>query len=390
MMVNILLMADAYFLNVRVLRTIISKIYDYREYIAKVVYFILVATFVFILINWITRHRLIDLSDIPFDSKRKEGFSQLPYLYRFIMEFVPLTFSLAPFVLFSLLYLWIRNIFKSSKQNLLIFLISSFILIFYVAVIQQGLLLTIRYSIVLFPLVSILAAISFREFFSTENIKEKWNKYSLLVFSFITAAIGLFLYPLSEIEQNKLISERELRVFYNFHIILFFLIIVVAVGAITYLVYKLLSWHKMRSIGYSWVSGIILAASLISLFLIAPYYFSYTNELLPKKYIITSGWGYGGYESAQFMNEQPNAKDITVWTDSYGFCEFFIGRCIHKINVRTDKYAVDYLYSTLQNQLRVSYLNGPKYKQSGDPIWQLEIDGRYKNYVRLYKTQKVE
>lgn len=386
---NILILLDAYFFRAKVLNFIISKVYRYRDWLPRIIYLILVSTVVFVLINWITRHRLIDLSDIPFDTKRKEDFGQIPYFHRFILEFVPLVFALTPPVLFSLLYLWIKSIFVETRQKLLVFLISSFFLIFYAAVIKEGLLVTIRYSIVLFPLSMVLSAIAIKEFFSEDLKKIKQSKYANVVFAAVLSAIGLFLYPLSEIEQNKLISERELRVFYNFHRIIFFLIIIVTVLALGYLAYRIVSWKKLKAITPVWLTTGIVAVSLISLWQIKPYYFSYTNRMLPQKYIITGGWGYGGYEAAQFMNQMPNAKEITVWTDSYGFCEFFVGKCIHKIKVRTSKYPINYFYSTLQSQLRPQFI-GTQYKEAGDPIWELNIDNRYKNYVRIYKAQAVE
>jgi hypothetical protein len=177
-------------------------------------------------------------------------------------------------------------------------------------------------------------------------------------------------------------------VFYNFHRVIFALGAAVLWGAGAYLAYAFLSWKKLRNLNLIGAFFLIVVASSASIYLISPYYFSYTNDLLPKKYIITSGWGYGGYEAAVFMNQMPDAENLTVWADSYGFCEFFVGKCIHKIKVRTDKYPIDYIYSTLQSQLRPQFI-GKQYRESETPVWNLEIDGRYKNYVRIFKAEEV-
>lgn len=386
---NLAILLDAYFNKAKILNFVIAKIYPYKDIIAKIIYIILAATTVFVLINWLTRHRLLDLRNVAFDTKRKENFSQLPYLHRFIMEFVSITFALTPPVLFSLLYLWIRSVFVENKNKLIVFLISSFFLIFFAAVIEQGLLITIRYSIVLFPLAMVLSAIAIRTFFSEDLEKLKRLKYANIIFAVVLALVALFLYPLSEIEQNRLVSERELRVFYNFHRVIFFLIVTSAIAILSWLTYKVITWKRLRKAGNVYITLGIIIVSIASIWQIKPYYFSYTNRFLPLKYIITSGWGYGGYEAAQFLNQKPNAKDITVWADSYGFCEFFIGKCIHKIKVRTDQYPIDYIYSTLQSQLRPQYIGEKSYREGEEPIWQLEIDNRYKNYVRLFEAVEV-
>ncbi|MFA6177966.1 MAG: hypothetical protein WC694_03700 [Candidatus Paceibacterota bacterium] len=353
----------------------------------KLVAIILLSSVVFVLINWMLRHRLIDLSDIPFDSKRKPEFSNLPYMYRFIMEAVPLTFASLPLVVFSLLYLWSKNIFHKIKYEYLTFIFSTFIAIFYIAVIEEGLVLTIRYSIILYPIAALLSAIALVNFFKAQNINQDSRK--LLIFFSMIVAIIVLLFIASSFEQTRVISEANLRIFYNFHRIIFALIVIGSIALGTRIVLFALRWKKFRNLANPWVYLLVIISSVVSVGLIKPYYFSYSNDFLPKKYIITSGWGYGGYELAQEMNKLPDAKNITVWADSYGFCEFYIGKCIRKAKTRTAEYPIDYFYTTLQNQLRPDFV-GPAYVEDGKPAFNLEIDGRYKNYVRIFKAKKVE
>ncbi len=387
MLTGALIFSDAYFNKNKIFFYLLEKLQVVKKIAPKLIALILLSSVVFVLVNWMLRHRLIDLSDISFDMKRKEGFGNLPYLYRFIMETVPLAFASLPLIVFSLIYLWSKNIFQKIKHSYLAFILSAFILIFYMAVIKEGLVLTIRYSIILYPISALLAALAIREFFKPRQ-EEKDSKKFIAVFSIITGTIFL-LFVLSSIEQTKIISEANLRIFYNFHRIIFALIVFIAVGIISRLIYFIISWKKLRGLTGGWLYFAIIISSFISIWLISPYYFSYSNNLLPKKCIITSGWGYGGYEAAQFMNSKPDAKNTIVWTDSYGFCEFYTGKCIHKTKIRTETYPIDYFYSTLQSQLRPEFV-GPKYKEDGKPVWNLEIDGRYKNYVRVFKAKKVE
>ena len=377
------LMIDARFNSSRIFSAILSKLQVLKIWLPKLASAILFLTCVFILLNWMSRHRLIDLSDIPFDLKQKPEFAKLPVMYRFIMEAVPLVFASLPFVLFSMLYFWLKNVLGKVRYDYLGFVLSSFILVFFLAVIKEGLLLTIRYSIILYPVSAFLSALAFYEFFWKHDQDTKKLTWSVAGFF----SLILLIYGASSLEQLRMISEKNLRIFYNFHKIILFFLVIIVVALIAKLIWKFLTWKKFRQLHPVGITLGIIFLSLVSIWSISPYYFSYTNSFLPNKYIITGGWGYGGYEAAQYMNAKPDAANLTVWTDSYGFCEFFKGKCIHKAKIRTDKYPIDYLYSTLQNQLRPQFV-GPAYMESGEPIWNLEIDGRYKNYVRIFKAEK--
>ncbi|MEI9967001.1 MAG: hypothetical protein WDN67_05280 [Candidatus Moraniibacteriota bacterium] len=112
-----------------------------------------------------------------------------------------------------------------------------------------------------------------------------------------------------------------------------------------------------------------------------PHFFIYTSDLLPKNYIITGTWGYGGYEAAQFLNAKPDAKEGTLWADAYGVCEFYVGKCIRRTKLDVEKYYPDYLYRTYHGAL------SPDFPHNTHAItWSYVIDGRSKSYVRLFKN----
>lgn len=389
MFVNLLLMADAYFNQNKILYYLLEKLQFVKKNAPKLVALLLLSSMVIVLINWMLRHRLIDLSDISFDMKRKPEFGNLPLSSQFIMETVPLAFASLPIILFSLIYLWSKSIFQKIKHEYLAFILSAFIFIFYLAVIKQGLVLTIRYSIILFPISALLSAIALENFFIAQKEKEHKDSRKFLIFFASLFSIILLLFMTSAFEQAKIISEANLRIFYNFHRIIFALIVISVVVITTKLIYIFINWNKLRNLTYGVIYLLVVCSACLSIWLIKPYYFSYSNDFLPKKYIITSGWGYGGYEIAQEMNKLPDAKNTIVWADSYGFCEFYIGKCIRKAKTRTEQYPIDYFYATLQNQLRPNFV-GPIYREDGKPVFNLEIDGRYKNYVRVFKAKKVE
>ncbi|MDD4083001.1 MAG: glycosyltransferase family 39 protein, partial [Sphaerochaetaceae bacterium] len=92
----------------------------------------------------------------------------------------------------------------------------------------------------------------------------------------------------------------------------------------------------------------IFFISIITTFLSNPFYLHYNNFLNLNNYIISDAWGYGGYELAQKLNQLPDSKTITVWTDREGFNEFFVGNSYWRgrDNPFNEDYQIDYLILT--------------------------------------------
>ncbi len=143
---------------------------------------------------------------------------------------------------------------------------------------------------------------------------------------------------------------------------------------------------------------LIFLGSLISLIASAPFYFNYTNTLLPKNLLIQDAWGYGGYEAAQYLNNLPEAKNLTVWADYYGVCEFFVGRCLTAYTFEKEVVQPDYYVLTRRGQMRymsrssrwerLSGLTAYKYYHTPQPAWELFIDDRPGNFIRVVKVEK--
>ncbi len=77
------------------------------------------------------------------------------------------------------------------------------------------------------------------------------------------------------------------------------------------------------------MAGVFLIGTLsLSLFFIRPYYFAYASELLPHRYVLNmKDMGDGSYEAAEYLNAQPDAGRLYIWSDKVAVCEYFIGRC---------------------------------------------------------------
>jgi len=148
---------------------------------------------------------------------------------------------------------------------------------------------------------------------------------------------------------------------------------------------------------------LIILPQLYSLWKIKPHYFNYENFLLPKEYVVTDSWGYGIYEAAQYLNSQPNAKNLVAWSDRDGLCQFFIGRCITARKINLDYTQLDYFVFTRRGMIHKPFsvvgkniptgLTRKNYTSTNsqlfkNPAWQLSIGGRTKNFIKIIKVKK--
>lgn len=379
-----LIVADMLFFESVSARFLAGLIYRYRSVFEKALYALLLLTTVFVLFNWTFQNSLYDLTNIPFDAKTKDSFTtKNTYLERYIVEFVALTFSLTPLTLFALFFGWIYGIFAGFKRRLLPMSISTFILIFYLAVIEQGLLVTTRYSIILFPLALILAALGVRAFFYGELTAGK--KRALGVFSFLmglyASAYGFMVYYQHLTQKEALNLKYMLNTQMGINIAIF-LGAGLILGVLLYGLSRLILRYRVSPVT---ISLVLIVGSLIPLARAHPHFFVYTNELLPKNYITFLNWGYGGYEAAEYLNSKPNARELFAWSDVHGFCEFFVGRCSRASNLDATVYHVDYFYRTYKGALR------PKFPYNTDEAeWSYVINGRKKNFLRLYPNAPLQ
>jgi len=353
-----------------------------KKYLPPIMYLFLAGMVILVLINWMSRFRIIDLENIPYTLKRKDEFGNLPYFFRWVMEFVPVTFALTPVTLLLLLFTWIKTALWRNRHNFLIFVLSSFFVIFFAAVIQQGLLLTIRYSIILLPFSLVLSAIAAYDLTESveKNIPEKIFSYIYPAVLTVITVIFIFSYFGNE---NNARGKDPIINFYNLHFTYFIILGGIILSAAYILIWKIFKWLRTHPPKHFVVWIFLAVTGIFSLWLINPFYFIYTNDFLPKKYTITGTWSYGGYEAAQYLNGLPNTRQLTVWADAYGVCEFFIGRCIRKQIVDMDKYKIDYMVDSTNGQLKPNFNHKIENK-----VWSLILDGRPRNYVQIFKLQK--
>jgi hypothetical protein len=135
---------------------------------------------------------------------------------------------------------------------------------------------------------------------------------------------------------------------------------------------------------------------------IMPHYFNYQSPLLPQQYSLANTWSYGMYEAAQWLNAQPDAKDLRVWSDRQAFCRYFVGKCIRSSDIDRSIVVPDYFVLTPRNvdieSNRFEWkhpavaVHPAEYYYSdeimNDPAWELRIGGRPSAAIKIIKGEE--
>lgn len=318
MALNLLILLDAVYNKGSLSRLLLKNREIFKKYFPRALYALLALLFILTLVNWMFGKSTLGVPSVAFDTGKGKTYAIASVFDKTLLQLRPIVFSLTPLILLSIIALWIKSAWKRSKQEYLILILSLFVVLFYAAVAMQGLLITIRYGIILYPVLMLLAALGIWELFDLEHKK---TRCKLAIFT------------------------------------------------------------------------ALIAANVASLWLISPFYFNYTNDLMPKDNSITGAWGYGGYEAAQYLNALPNAEKLTVWADYPGVCPFFKGKCINGLSIKAflkknDYRDIDYMVATRRG-MKQSKLNWNSFNiYDADPVWTYYIDGRGGNFLKIYVNDK--
>jgi len=330
LLIFLCILLDIYFLRGKIL-VIFKNFLMKKLFLVKSSIFFILIVFITLIIGRNFPSDLKVFNYIPFDIKEigySHNFNYFPNLFeKLLIEFNPLVFSLTPIVLFVVISVLFGIIFLKIKFKYIFYLFSLiiFILIYYLASIFSDVAVTVRYSIILYPIAGLIAAIGIWEFWDM-FFKKKFPKSLIMITIFI------------------------------------------------------------------------FTISIFSLYSSKPFYFCYSNFILPKNRIISDAWGYGGYEAAQHLNSLSDAEKLTIWADYHGVCDFFVGKCITDNRFDKEKYKIDYYVLTRRGRIKhTPYYNSRvgkypdfsqafKYYDRTDPFWELYINDRPQNYVRIFKA----
>jgi 4-amino-4-deoxy-L-arabinose transferase-like glycosyltransferase len=317
----LLFFVDVVFFQGKILSWLMVKLKFLADFAPRVVALIFLVLFLFVLYHWISDTTYAEgiMREVPFDTEKGGAFQEQSLFVKTILEFVPLLFSLTPLTLLALLFMLGKAILKKTAHSKTVLFLLIFLAAFYAAMLLQNLLVTIRYGIMLYPLVLLLASLG---------------------------------------------------------------------------IWELFSWKRLEKINKIWITVAILVVSFWSLWSTKPFYFNYTSDLLPQNRIITDAWGYGGYEAAQYLNNLPNAENLLVWSDYNGYCYFLKGDCIMgknngKFRLREGEPIPDYFIKTRRGTIMYrgmwNTINDKFLDNKGEPVWEFNINGRAKNYIKIFK-----
>lgn len=145
-----------------------------------------------------------------------------------------------------------------------------------------------------------------------------------------------------------------------------------------------------KSVFYLLMSGIILV-HLVLIIPISPYFLSYTNPVIfggPSNApnMILMGWGEGNDLAANYLNQKPDAQNLTVAVDYYGFDQYFIGKTT-SLNESVDFIGgVDYIVFYISALQRNWSMAAWDYYKTKEPEMAIELNGI--DYCYIYKTSK--
>ncbi len=312
------LFADAHFNSGKITSSAVNALKKHKKALIKIFILLFSSLLLLTISNWLTHNGIIDLSGVPIDSRDDAIFSSQPPLSKLFLQTYPFVFTLTPIVLLLMLFSLLKLILKFSDDLLLEKIsLTLFILMVFFGGIFEGVLLTPRYEIFLFPVAALLAGIG-----------------------------------LSEISRLPIFTKNRNNLLLSLVIIIFLFLPL---------------WNSK------------------------PFYYSYASPLLPKQYPANNSWGFGGYQAAQFLNSLPDAKNVTVWADFRGTCEFFVGKCIIKNRFDHEKYPIDYYVITKRGQTKMYDALVEQFEKNGqNPAWSMDILDRPQNYIRVYKNSLPE
>ena len=194
----LILIADIFALKNKITRPILNFLIKYRNYLT---YLILGIFLFFVFFSFFNTY--LNMPWVNFEavlSSPKSSYRTNSFLAIFSANFYPLIFASLPIVIIGLMgalltYFKDKEEFNSKKKSILYFI--TFILLYYFATTFNEVVSTIRYQVILYPLLLIISALGI-----IELIKQIKYKYSFPIISTAILLIGLV--TLSETEPHYL------------------------------------------------------------------------------------------------------------------------------------------------------------------------------------------
>jgi len=197
-LLNLLLFLDAKFLESKVIKSIVHPIRSFYPILIKIVIGLITISILICLYNFSVANNVLGIEKIPFDYNRGELINALPLFELSLLEIKPLVYFMTPVILLAFIALSIFQLFERKKNHdftdFLLHVCFLFVMIFFLAVMAQRLLVHVRYSVIIYPLITLIAAMSIERLRSIVKLSDK------AVYVILTAIVFISLLSINSIK----------------------------------------------------------------------------------------------------------------------------------------------------------------------------------------------
>jgi hypothetical protein len=325
------LFLDQWLLGNRVTQALLEVLADGRHWIVRFVAALFFGLIVFVFFNVFSDMRWYDFEAML--ASPKTSYKTAGFLGVFLGNFYPLIFGIHAIALAALVGVTGRVFIRAkhlTRSIIVTFYGIIFIMLYYLGSTVNHVATISRYQIMLFPIALILAGIGLASF-----VHRVGKRFPMIPFhAYAFALVGIC-------------------------------------------VFSLVSMRPFLPLGYA-------------------------SIMLPKEYILDiKDMGDGSFEAAHYLNTLENARNITIWTDKNGVCQFFVGNCYDGFSFsKLRKIPLDYIVVSSgranrtgnmtpeATDLRPDIIPFDTYYQTKTAVWELHIDGRPKNFVKIIPYEK--
>lgn len=168
-------LADMLLLRAKILSLIINSLSRHANIMYRIVLMFFMLSITLTWLNVSTGMSIFDAEKILSSPKSSSSVTSLWHIY--LANFYPLIFGISPVLLLSLIAFVVKDFFSKNKSvyHFAVLAILLFIFLYYAGSVLSGVSLTIRYQIIIYPLIFILAGIATTELLSLKIISRYSN-----------------------------------------------------------------------------------------------------------------------------------------------------------------------------------------------------------------------
>lgn len=186
---------DGILFRAKITAFVLDFLSKYRNTIVGLVVGISLAGIFFVLFNTYTHMSILDSTGTLASPKGTgDGSRLLVYADKISADIFSLIFALSPLALFSFvtaLALSFKKSWRDSYEAKIVFLLTCFILFYYLASTVNSVVATVRYQIALYPLAFIIAAIGLSRLLSLEQVRKYLSPYAAYAIIFVVSLVSL-------------------------------------------------------------------------------------------------------------------------------------------------------------------------------------------------------